>query len=506
MIIKIRTKDNLVDLLKEGISHAWRINTGRLKNITNVEIYDFSGKAKIVGTYDHKNTKILKNGRVAVAFKDARIEQADFKWIGQYPIKYEKAEQELELMPDELEEDTLNSSDSNDSSTQENKKKEDAYSRLTEEQKKFIEDGLNSRNFENSFKQEVKQEWLSDKSFMFCVIQKFGGLLAHASEDIKNDPHIVMEAIKNYGHALQYASSELKADKKIVLEAIKNNGSIRHIQAEILEDLDFVKDLCAYIDWKDLLNMIDSKWLTKDQLYSNFLTTKCKEGIVAYFSELEQLNFDENDPREFRRKAINIYYKHIPTNKNHCTCTFTKEGELNFDEYGDLLNYSDEDNLLHDYLNEEFIENIWRPEMEKAIENKNLTNLAIFTKLMTPDDIPYHCKKTTIYGYKKFLELIQNGNSYSVEDLFYLVTNNGEYFSISDYPEIESTLFDLILNSEPSELIASILLEDPENLAWQLSSEQCKSLVDKLNEITTDEEKDNLIEYIEILKEKADDY
>ncbi len=103
MKLQIRTKDNLVELLKKGISHAWRVNKGRLNSITEVEIYDFSGKAKISGTFDRENSQILENGRVAVAFKDAKIEQADYKWVGQNPIKYQSATNEdVELMEDEV--------------------------------------------------------------------------------------------------------------------------------------------------------------------------------------------------------------------------------------------------------------------------------------------------------------------------------------------------------------------------------------------------------------------
>ena len=88
MLLQIRTKDDLVELLGAGISHAWRVAESRLDKITNVEIYNFNGSAKLVGTFDRENTIILDNGRVAVAFKDARIEQCEYKWVGQNPVKY----------------------------------------------------------------------------------------------------------------------------------------------------------------------------------------------------------------------------------------------------------------------------------------------------------------------------------------------------------------------------------------------------------------------------------
>jgi hypothetical protein len=102
MKIQIRTKDDLVKLLSEGISYAWRVNKGRLNSITEVEIYNFNGNAKIVGSFDREKTKVLDNGRVAVAFTDAKIEPCEFKWVGQYPIKYKSSNnEEVELLDDE---------------------------------------------------------------------------------------------------------------------------------------------------------------------------------------------------------------------------------------------------------------------------------------------------------------------------------------------------------------------------------------------------------------------
>ena len=102
MTIQIRTKDNLEKLQTQGISYAWRINKGRLNNLTEVEIYNFSGTEKVVGTFDPTNTIVLNNGRVAVAFTNGKIEPCDFKWIGQYPIKYKSSDnQEAELTDDE---------------------------------------------------------------------------------------------------------------------------------------------------------------------------------------------------------------------------------------------------------------------------------------------------------------------------------------------------------------------------------------------------------------------
>ena len=49
--------------------------------------------------------------------------------------------------------------------------------------------------------------------------------MQYASDELKNDKNIVMEAVKQYGGALYFASDELKNDKSIVMEAVKQDGS-----------------------------------------------------------------------------------------------------------------------------------------------------------------------------------------------------------------------------------------------------------------------------------------
>ena len=103
MIIKIRTKDNLLELLKKGISFSWKISHWRLDHIKEVHIYDFSGKTKIKGDFDREQTQLLENGRVAVAFINASIITADLKWVGQNPIKFESDNADVELYDEKKE-------------------------------------------------------------------------------------------------------------------------------------------------------------------------------------------------------------------------------------------------------------------------------------------------------------------------------------------------------------------------------------------------------------------
>ena len=45
-----------------------------------------------------------------------------------------------------------------------------------------------------------------------------GRVLAFASEALRADPEVVIEAVERNGEALQFASEELKADKEVVMQ------------------------------------------------------------------------------------------------------------------------------------------------------------------------------------------------------------------------------------------------------------------------------------------------
>mmetsp|Transcript_4855 Transcript_4855/g.11558 ORF Transcript_4855/g.11558 Transcript_4855/m.11558 type:complete len:347 (-) Transcript_4855:187-1227(-) len=51
-----------------------------------------------------------------------------------------------------------------------------------------------------------------------------GLALGKASDELRADPEVVMEAVKQTGYALQFASLELRGNEDIVIEAVKKNG------------------------------------------------------------------------------------------------------------------------------------------------------------------------------------------------------------------------------------------------------------------------------------------
>ena len=68
----------------------------------------------------------------------------------------------------------------------------------------------------------ASEELKRDKEVVLEAVKKWGEALEYASEEFKNDKEVVLEAVKNDGYALKYASEELKNDKEVVLAAIRN--------------------------------------------------------------------------------------------------------------------------------------------------------------------------------------------------------------------------------------------------------------------------------------------
>jgi uncharacterized protein (TIGR02145 family) len=88
MIIKLRTRDDLMQLLKSGKSESWVVSEDKENQITNVEIYQFDGNQVLKGTFDKTKSSRTEKGRLIVGFNNAKIEKCNYKWSGQNPVNY----------------------------------------------------------------------------------------------------------------------------------------------------------------------------------------------------------------------------------------------------------------------------------------------------------------------------------------------------------------------------------------------------------------------------------
>lgn len=69
-----------------------------------------------------------------------------------------------------------------------------------------------------------------------CLGTREDSPLRHASEQLRGDRQIVMEAVKKHAFALLFAKEIFYADKEIVMEAVKNHGDVLERAATPLKD------------------------------------------------------------------------------------------------------------------------------------------------------------------------------------------------------------------------------------------------------------------------------
>jgi|688.fasta_scaffold506820_1 tetratricopeptide (TPR) repeat protein len=105
------------------------------------------------------------------------------------------------------------------------------------------------KNTDLSFLEDMPIELRSDYQFFMKAVQLHGGSLQYASEKIKNDKIIALEAIKvndvKSGLAnetsILYASETLLTDRSFILEAIAVNGKIyKFLKNEFKNDIEII--------------------------------------------------------------------------------------------------------------------------------------------------------------------------------------------------------------------------------------------------------------------------
>jgi len=113
------------------------------------------------------------------------------------------------------------------------------------------------------------------------AVKNDGLALVDASEELINNPEIVMEAVKNNGRVLNYASEELRNNPEIVMEAVKNDGSaLEYASEELRNNPEFVKKVERAIKEEEL-----KKLQQKDEDLTE---------IISKVKQLEQIQENGN--------------------------------------------------------------------------------------------------------------------------------------------------------------------------------------------------------------------
>jgi hypothetical protein len=108
---------------------------------------------------------------------------------------------------------------------------------LSEEQKKYLEEGIWWRDFDGEEEdQKKKKTWLSNKSFLLEALKQSGTVLQYAPENFKADKTIVLHALTTDGFTLEFASDNLKKDREVVLAAVTNDGNGLQYASDKLKD------------------------------------------------------------------------------------------------------------------------------------------------------------------------------------------------------------------------------------------------------------------------------
>lgn len=94
-ILRLRTRENLAQILQEGKSGAWRVAEYKDSQIKNVEVYNWDGTEVVKGIFDAKLSYREPNDKgypkLFVVFTNGSLETVSppLKWNGQNSVQYE---------------------------------------------------------------------------------------------------------------------------------------------------------------------------------------------------------------------------------------------------------------------------------------------------------------------------------------------------------------------------------------------------------------------------------
>ena len=97
LILRLRTRHDLREILAAEESPAWRIADEKNEQITHVQIVAFDGKQMIEGVFDRTGSYRREDGDLVVKFLDGRIVNCHTEFDGRNPVRYLEPEPGTEL-------------------------------------------------------------------------------------------------------------------------------------------------------------------------------------------------------------------------------------------------------------------------------------------------------------------------------------------------------------------------------------------------------------------------
>jgi hypothetical protein len=91
LTLRVRTRDNLLELLAQNQTGDWIVARDRIPQITHVQAVNFEGSQMIEGIFDRNASYYLdppKNNRLLVKFLDGRIVNCNVQFKGENPVSY----------------------------------------------------------------------------------------------------------------------------------------------------------------------------------------------------------------------------------------------------------------------------------------------------------------------------------------------------------------------------------------------------------------------------------
>ena len=156
--------------------------------------------------------------------------------------------------------------------------------------------------------ENVPEHILADKDFMIKAVKRNGFALKYASDELKNDAEVVLDAIEgdvdHFAKSLEFASDELKDDKTIVMTAVSRYGEALCFASDRLKrDRDVVMAAVDQSGWaleyaSDELRNDEEVVLTAIQGW---------DGVSCNYSfAIEYASEELKSNKEFMIKAIEL--------------------------------------------------------------------------------------------------------------------------------------------------------------------------------------------------------